>query len=71
MGALTAIIFMNIYRKSKRGGIFVLALFLLWFVYQMFTLSNISVSLAVTVLVIYLFFGIAAYRKLKAEEAVG
>lgn len=66
-GALSAIIFMNVYRKNKRTGVFLGVMFLLWFFYQMFTLSNISVSLAVTVFVIYLFFGIAAYRKLKTE----
>ncbi|MDE0582081.1 hypothetical protein ON064_03350 [Planococcus sp. A6] len=67
MGALASIIFMNIYRKNKRAGLFVGALSLLWFVYQLFSLSNISVPLAATVLVIYLFFGIAAFRKLKVE----
>lgn len=70
MGALSAIIFMNIYRKNKRAGVFLGVMFLLWFFYQMFTLSNISGALAVTVFVIYLFFGIAAYRKLKAEGPV-
>lgn len=67
MGALASIIFMNIYQKNRRAGLFVGTLSLLWFVYQLFSLSNISVSLAVTVFVIYLFFGIAAFRKLKAE----
>lgn len=66
-GALSAVIFVNVYRKNKRASLFIAALAILWFVYQMFTLSNLSVSLAVTVFVIYLFFGIAAYRKLKAE----
>ena len=70
MGALASIIFMNIYRKNKRAGLFVGALSLLWFVYQLFSLSNISVPLAATVFVIYLFFGIAAFRKLKVEESV-
>lgn len=70
MGALSAIIFMTIYRKNKRAGLLVGSLFLLWFAYQMFTLSNISASLAVTVFVIYLLYGIAAYRKLKAEGSL-
>ena len=71
MGALTAVVFMNIYRKNKRAGLFVGVLTLLWIAYQLFTLAKIFVSLAVTVVVIYLFFWIAAYRKLKAEGAVG
>ncbi|WP_157101661.1 hypothetical protein [Planococcus plakortidis] len=40
---------------------------LLWIVYQVFTLANLSISLAITVVVIFLFFWIAAYRKLRAE----
>ncbi|RAZ69621.1 hypothetical protein DP119_02895 [Planococcus maitriensis] len=71
MGALSAIIFMNIYRKNKRVGVFLGVLLVLWFFYQMFSLSTISVPLAMTVFVIYLFFGIAAYRKLKAEGTIG
>lgn len=70
MGALAAIIFMNIYRKNKRAGLFVGTLSLLWFAYQLFSLANISISLAATVFVIYLFFGIAAYRKLKIEGSM-
>ncbi|WP_157073493.1 hypothetical protein [Planococcus rifietoensis] len=70
MGALTAIIFMNIYRKNKRAGGLVAVLTLLWITYQLFTLYRISPSLAVTVVIIYVFFWIAAYWKLKAEESV-
>ena len=67
MGALSAIIFMNIYRKNHRAGLLVGILSLLWIVYQVFTLANLSISLAITVVVIFLFFWIAAYRKLRAE----
>ncbi|MBU9675112.1 hypothetical protein KQ939_00250 [Planococcus sp. CP5-4] len=71
MGALTAIIFMNIYRKNKRAALLVGVLTVLWMTYQLFTLFRISPVLAVTVVVIYGFFWIAAYRKLKAEGSVG
>lgn len=70
MGALTAIIFMNLYRKSKRAAALAGVLTLLWIVYQLITLYRISPALAVTVVVIYVFFWIAAYRKLKTERPV-
>ncbi|QMT16773.1 hypothetical protein H1Q58_12465 [Planococcus maritimus] len=69
-GALSAIVFMGVYRKTKRGGTLVGTLLLLWIVYQMVTLSTIASPLTVMVLVIYLFFGIAAYWKLKREGVI-
>ena len=69
-GALAAIVFMGVYRKHKRAGSLVGVMMLLWIVYQMVTLSNISGPLAVAVVVIYLFFGIAAYWKLRSEGVI-
>lgn len=69
-GALAAIVFMGVYRKYKRIGSLVGIMLLLWIVYQMVTLSNISGPLTAIVFVIYLFFGIAAYWKLRSEGVI-
>lgn len=69
-GALAATVFMGVYRKSRRGGILVGTLLVLWIVYQMVTLSTITVPLTVTVFMIYLFFGVATYWKLRSDGVI-
>ena len=70
MGALTAIIFIHLYRKNKRTATLFAVVALFGVVYQLYTLFNLSSSLAAIALACYLFFTIAAYRKLKAEQPV-
>ncbi|MBT2581243.1 hypothetical protein [Planococcus sp. ISL-109] len=69
MGALTAIIFINLFRKNKRTAIFFGVAAFFSVVYQLYILLGLSLSLGATALVVYLFFTIAAYRKLKADPA--
>ncbi|MGM0897030.1 MAG: hypothetical protein ACQEV0_03970 [Bacillota bacterium] len=70
MGALSAIIFVNIFRNNKRLAVWFGVLASFGFIYQLFVLYNISLSLGTVVLVVYLFFVVAAYRKLKAGGSV-
>lgn len=67
MGALTAIIFINLYRKNKRTANFFGIVALFSVAYQLYILFGLSPSLGAIALAAYLFFAIAAYRKLTAE----
>ncbi|MFC4712934.1 hypothetical protein [Planococcus dechangensis] len=71
MGALTAIIFINLYRKNKRTANFFGVVALFSVTYQLYILFGLSLSLGTIALVVYLFFGFAAYRRLKVKPVIG